>query len=245
MIALALTLVVCAPGYPGSRAEAQPTMDALAQALSRESGLEVRAVYEETESAGLARLARKDAALLLSPLPFWFVHRQELKMTARLAAVPQGGEALERWALVGGRANAGSLEGYVLLSTAGYAPRFVHAVVPTLPRDAKIEQTATVLSALRRAANGEKVVVLLDGTQAASLQKLPFAAQLQTLHTSPPVPNALLSTVGARLDAKRTRTLLDAFTRLSKSDAGRAALSGAQLSAFVPADAAALGALHP
>ena len=87
--------------------------------------------------------------------------------------------------------------------------------------------------------------MLLDGTQAASLQKLPFAAQLQTLQTSPPVPGALLSTVGARLDAKRTRTLLNAFEQLSKSDAGRAALSGAQLSAFVPADAAALGALHP
>src|SRR5690348_9775660 len=148
MIALALTLVVCAPGYPGSRAEAQPTMDALAQALSRESGLEVRAVYEETESAGLTRLAQKDAALLLSPLPFWFVHRQELKLTARLAAVPQGGEALERWALVGGRANAASLEGDAVLSTAGYAPRFVHAIAPALPKDAKIEQTATVLSAL-------------------------------------------------------------------------------------------------
>jgi ABC-type phosphate/phosphonate transport system substrate-binding protein len=245
MIALALTLVVSAPGYPGSRQEAQPTMDALAQALSRESGILVRAVYEEAEAAGLQRLSHKDAALLLSPLPFWFVHRSRLELAARLTAVPQGGQALEKWALVGGHGASGSLEGYAVLSTAGYAPKFVHAIAPAVPKDAKIEQTATVLSALRRAANGEKVLVLLDGAQAAAVQKLPFASQLQTVQTSPPVPGALVSTVGTRLDAKRTRALLQAFERLSKSDAGRAALAGAQLSEFVPVDAAALGALHP
>src|SRR3954463_11385359 len=90
---LATTLLVCAPGYPGSTTEAQPTMDALARALSKEAGLEVRAVYEETEALGIERLKAKDAALLLSPLPFWFVHRGGLKLAARLTAVPQGGEA--------------------------------------------------------------------------------------------------------------------------------------------------------
>lgn len=244
MIALALTLVVCAPGYPGSRAEAQPTMDALAKALSKESGLEVRAVYEETEAAGVQRLKAKDAPLLLSPLPFWFAHRAGLKLVSHLVAVPQAGEALERWSLVGGRGSEGSLQGYTVLSTAGYAPRFVQAIAPALPKDAKIEETATVLSALRRAANGEHVVVLLDGAQAAALQKLPFASQLRTLQTSAPVPNALLSSVAGRLDIKRVRALLQAFERLSKSEEGRAALAGAQLSRFVPVDAAALGALH-
>src|SRR5512136_2983085 len=33
-----LTLVVCAPGYPGSTAEAQPSMDALADAASAAIG---------------------------------------------------------------------------------------------------------------------------------------------------------------------------------------------------------------
>ena len=245
MIALALTLVVCAPGYPGSRAEAQPTMDALARALSREAGSEVRAVYEETEAGGLERLRAKDAALLLSPLPFWFTHKAALKLAARLQAVPRGGEALERWALVGGRESASSLEGHSVLSTAGYAEGFVHAIAPSLPKDAKIEQTSGVLSALRRAANGDKVVVLLDGTQAGAVQKLPFASQLRTLQTSAPVPGALLSTVGGRLDSKRARALLQALQRLSKTEEGRAALAGAQLEGFVPVDAAALGALHP
>jgi hypothetical protein len=245
MIALALTLVVCAPGYPGSRAEAQPTMDALAQALSKESGLELRAVYEETEAAGIQRLKPKDAPLLLAPLPFWFVHRAELKLAPHLAAVPQGGEPLERWALVGAAQSAGSLEGYTVLSSAGYAPRFVHAIAPALPKGVKIEQTATILSALRRAASGEKVVVLLDGAQAAALQKLPFASQLRTLHTSAPVPHALLSSVTGRLEIKRIRALLPAFERLSKSEEGRAALAGAQLSGFVPVDAGALRAVQP
>jgi hypothetical protein len=240
-----VTLVVCAPGYPGSRAEAQPTMDALARALSRASGQEIQAVYEEAEAKGLERLSRKDAALLLSPLPFWFTHRTKLKLDAKLTAVPQGGAPLEQWTLVAGKGHPASLEGYAALSTAGYAPQFVHAVAPALPGDAKVEQTANVLTALRRASNGEKVAVLLDGTQSAALEKLPFAAQLETVQTSPKVPGALVSVVAARLDRKRAQALLQAFQRLSQSDEGRAALAGAQLSGFVAVDAAALAALHP
>src|SRR5512139_1894218 len=70
----ALTLVVCAPGYPGSTAEAQPAMDTLAAAVSAAANWktgELGAVYFETESAGLERIALPDSALVLVPLPFW------------------------------------------------------------------------------------------------------------------------------------------------------------------------------
>ena len=57
-----LTLVICAPGYPGSTAEAQPSMDTLAAAVSRAAGWPVgtvKAEYQETEAGGIARFKGK------------------------------------------------------------------------------------------------------------------------------------------------------------------------------------------
>src|SRR2546421_11041413 len=101
MIALiaATTLVVCAPGYPGTAGEAQPAMDALARALAAEAKLppsSLSVVYEETEAAGMRRLARQDASLLLSTLPFHLTHEQELGLAGRLSAVPPGGVPPQR-----------------------------------------------------------------------------------------------------------------------------------------------------
>src|SRR5437868_9354449 len=107
MIAMvAATLVVCAPGYPGSTAEAQPAMDALAKALD---GGALTAVYEETEAGGLRRLAGRGASVLLAPLPFFLAHERDCKLVARLSAVRSGGEALERWTLVTGKDHPASL----------------------------------------------------------------------------------------------------------------------------------------
>src|SRR3982751_3591829 len=120
MLALAAaTLVVCAPGNPGTTAEAQPSMDALARALARTAHQpegSFAAVYEETEGGGLQRLQQKDSALLLATLPFYLVHEQELGLVARLAATPQSGETLEKWTLVTGKERPPSLEGYTVQS---------------------------------------------------------------------------------------------------------------------------------
>src|SRR5512135_3111909 len=58
-----VTLVVCAPGYPGSTDEARPAMDALASAVAARAGWtpsELTAVYFESEKGGLDRLAAAD-----------------------------------------------------------------------------------------------------------------------------------------------------------------------------------------
>ena len=89
---LATTLVVCAPGYPGNTAEAQPAMDALARSVAAAAHLppgSITAVYDETAEGGLRRLAQKDAALLLAPLPFFLEHERDLRLTPRLMAAPR------------------------------------------------------------------------------------------------------------------------------------------------------------
>src|SRR5262245_7454326 len=55
----ARTLVVCAPGYPGTTDEAQPTMDAFARAAEAAAGWttgSLHVVYDETLDGGRARL---------------------------------------------------------------------------------------------------------------------------------------------------------------------------------------------
>src|SRR5512144_2964213 len=80
-------LVFCSPGSPGTTAEAQPTMDAFAAALSKRSGVApVAAVYHEAEDAAVARFRAKDAAAAFVSLPFYLKHEKELGLKARLEA---------------------------------------------------------------------------------------------------------------------------------------------------------------
>lgn len=237
---IAIALVVCAPGYPGSTAEAQPAMDALAKELSSAAHLpQLTAAYYETEQGGLEALRKPDAALVLATLPFFLEHEKDLHLTAKLMAVPQGGQPLEKWTLVTGKDHPSPLAGYAVQSQAGGSPRFVRAMAPQLPAAARVSASGAVLSGLRKAASGEKIALLLDGAEAASLGTLPFAAQLATVSTSPAVPVAVVATIGKRLDAARWKPVERAFTGMSGGGA-QEALSGIRMSGFAPLDVAAL-----
>lgn len=202
-----LTLVVCSPGSPGTTEEAQPRMDALAAAVTAKAGTPIEAVYEPSEASGASHL--KSAGAGLVSLPFFLKHEQELGLHARLQAVAKGRPPLDHWALVGAKGrikSADDLAGFGIVTSVGFAPAFVRGVVLGAlgppPASAKLVQSTSVLSSLRRAANGEPVAVVLDGTQEASLGTLPFAAKLEVITRSPPVPVALVVTVDERIPAK-------------------------------------------
>src|SRR5258705_13739026 len=114
--------------------------------------------------------------------------------------MPKEGEALERWTLVTGKEHPPAMDGYKVQSNAGYSKRFVRAVAPKLPKTVEIEPLTAVLSALRKAADGEKVAVLLDGAQSKAMKDLPFAGPLAVLGTSAPMPVAVGGSVSKRLD---------------------------------------------
>src|SRR5262245_52785698 len=95
----ARTLVVCAPGYPGTTAEAQPTMDAFASAAAEAAGFKpgsLAAVYHETLKGGVERLGAADAVLALVTLPFYLEERARLRLTPRLQVSIEPGGA-ETW----------------------------------------------------------------------------------------------------------------------------------------------------
>jgi len=248
----AATLVVCAPGYPGSTAEAQPAMDAFAAAAGKAAGWPVGqlgAVYFETEEGGLGRLVQDDTVLALVPLPFFLAHADRLKLAPRAQAVVAGGEPAEPWTLVaatGSLASADGLAGFEIVSLAGYVPRFVSGPAlggwGEIPPGMRVTFSGAVLSALRRAAAGEAVAVLLDGPQAQALARLPFAAKLEVVYRSAPLPVSVLCAVGSRLPAARADGLVKALVSLGDSPQGAEALAGLRLDRFVPADGAALEA---
>jgi len=141
---------------------------------------------------------------------------------------------------VTGKDHPPSLEGYTVESSAGYSKRFVRAMAPQLLGRVEIQQTSAVLSALKRAANGEKVAVLLDGSQAAAMAKLPFAGSIAVLEASPPMPVALVATVRKRIDDERWKRLEAAFLRLAEDRAAREALDAVRIAGFLPLDDKAL-----
>jgi hypothetical protein len=245
-------LVICSPGSPGGTESAQSVMDDVARAIAVAAGRpegSLTAVYHETLEAGVARMREPDAALAMVPLPFLLSHGDELKLTARLLAVPESGP-VETWSLVAKKGRVSSpagLAGWQIVGTAGYAERFVRRVAlegNALPPDATIAFTARALGALRRVSAGENVAVLLDAAQTAGLASLPFGADLEVLHRSRPLPAGFLCTVGNRLPAAESKAWLDALASLDRNDAGREALGLIQMTGFRPVDAKELDALR-
>lgn len=245
-------MVFCAPGSPGTTEEAQGAMDAFASAVAGRAGLPPEALgatYAATEEAGVARLRAPDAAVALVSLPFFLKHEKALALRAGLSPVLQGGAATERWTLVarkGRLPSPAALGEFAILSSAGFAPAFVRGPAlggwGRLPASVRIEASSAVLSALRRAAAGEPVAVLLDGAQEAALASLPFAAELEVVARSPALPAGVVATVGRRLAPARWEKLAGALRALPDEPAGAEALAGVRMSRFVRLDGKALAA---
>jgi hypothetical protein len=243
LLAAALsTLVFCAPGYPGRAGDAQPFVDQFVAAAAAVAGWpagSLVAVYDPTEEGGVAKLRAADAVLAFVPYPFYVEHAAQLHLTPLVQADLTDIGSQQRWTLVAksGRVTGpSSLAGFTIISVAGYAPDFVrHSALEgwALPPDVKIESTGQVLSALRRAAAGEPVAVLLDQTQAVALPSLPFAAELKTVTQSAELPVAIIAVVGSRVEAARARALQAGLLKMHRGSGSGDALSSLRLQGFV------------
>lgn len=245
-----LSMVVCAPGYPGSTVEAQPAMDGFATAVAVAAGWDPTALgaeYFETEEMGMARFADTDVVLGLVTLPFFLEHRNELDLQPVALAVPSGRQDLEPWSLVAGRGAVNrpeDLDGWQLVSLAGHSEAFVRGPAlgdwGALPPTLKIGFSKAVLSSLRKAAKGETIALLLDAEQTEALDRLPFADDLDIVVQSPPLPVSVVCSVGGRLSREKSREIADALLGLSDRPDAEEALAGIRIGRFDPVDTAAL-----
>jgi len=243
------TLVACAPGYPGSTDQAQPTMDAFAAQSAKLAGWNadaLAAIYYKSLDAGLERLEQPDAALAFVPLPFFLEYAERLGLVPLLQGI-DAERPSETWTLVAAKGKVsgpGSLDGWQVAGRGGYSPAFVRGVAlegwGALPETAEVTFTSRAVSALRKASRGEPVAVLLDGEQSSALDGLPFAADLESVFTSGPLPGSVLCVVGDRLDTEGANELSAALLRLGDKKKGREILDELRLAKFAPVDEASL-----
>jgi hypothetical protein len=240
-------LVVCSPGSPGKTDEAQPRMDAFSAAVSARAGVALAAVYDPTNDGGVARFAAAGVGLV--SLPFFLQHEKDLALHARITAVAKGRPALERWGLVvakGKVKSAAELASFTINTNLAFSPGFVRGVVigslGPLPATAKITQSSSVLSALRHAADGDPVAVVVDGTTEASLASLPFASKLEVVAHSAPAPAGIVVTIDAKMPDKTWAGIEKAMLGMSGDKSAATALDAIQMTGFVALDAKALDA---
>lgn len=247
------TVVICAPGFPGDTESARTTMEAFARASAEAAEWpdgSLRAVYFPDEQGGLDRLAGDDVVLAIVPLPLFLRSGERFDLRPALQIENSTGTE-EVWSLAAQRGalpSPAALDGWEITGRPGYAPAFVRGPVlgewGRLPEGARITATSSVLGALRRAAAGEKVAVLLDAAQTASLSSLPFAQDLELVARSGRLPGGVLCTVGDRLPAAEADAFLQALLRLHQAPAGEEALAGMRLKRFRKLDEKGLDAVR-
>lgn len=242
LAAATATLVFCAPGYPGVSADAQPYVDQFAAAAVSAAGWpagSLAAVYEPTEKGGLEKLESADAVLTFTPYPFFVEHAAQLHLTPLAQADVVDAGTTQKWTLVaknGGVTDAASLGGYSIVSVAGYAPEFVlHSALASwqVPAGVKVEPAGQILSALRKVSSGDKVVALLDQSQAAALPTLPFAKDLKSVVQSAEVPVAIIAVVGSRMPAARAKSFQAGLLAMSRQPGVADTLASLKLKGFV------------
>ena len=242
LAATVATLVFCAPGYPGGAGDAQPFVDQFAGAAVKAAGWpagSLAAIYDPTDEGSVAKLGSTDAVLAFVPYPFYVQHAAQFHMTPLVQADVTGTGTQQKWTLVaksGGATAPAGLAGYTLLSVAGYAPDFVrHSALESwgLPADVKIQSTGQILSALRRVANGEHSVALLDQSQASALATLPFGSDLKAVTQSPTLPVAIIVVVDSRVPPPKAKALQAALLKMGHGGEGGDVLSQLRLQGFV------------
>jgi hypothetical protein len=213
--AAATTLVVCAPGHPGTTMEAQATMDAFAAAAAHAAGLkpgDLAAVYHETLQGGVDRLGQSDAGLAMVTLPFFLQEGARLRLTPRVQiAIDPGGS--ETWSLVAKKGlvrSPADLEGWEILGSVAYSPAFVRG---------------TILGAWGA----------LPGST-----RITFASDLEVVARSAALPASFVCTVADRLAAPDADRLVKGLLRLNRSPEGAAALKTMRMLRLEPLDKAAL-----
>jgi len=229
-----------------------------------EAGGVERLAGSSLPNAAPAGAVAAEPGFALVPLPFFLKHEADLRMNPRLQveALPGQpdapgsgvaafgrGETTEVWNLVAKKGRVSSptaLDGWEIAGLPGYSPAFVRGVALSgwgpLPATLSVSFSPRILTLLRRAASGESVAVLADRQQAAALKTLPFAADLEVVHRSLPVPGMILCTVGDGAAKPQAEAIVSTIATLDRSQAGMDLLAAMRIVRFVPLDAAALAA---
>lgn len=209
-----------APYAPGSPQQAAGALEEFARFVEKAAGWPegaISAVYRNSEDGGLEALRELDPGFVLVPIPVHLRYHELLHWAPIRAVVLAGAEA-QRYSLYGPSGTPIDwLSDITIEGDAAYDPTFVRTLVlggehPVA--DDRFRPTSRPLSVVRRAARGEKVVVLLDEGQRQALASLPAAAELVLLAESGWMPAAVLVRRGPATeeDARQLGRVLDGLS---------------------------------
>jgi len=184
------------PYSAGSSEQASATMDAFARYVEKGAKWpagSASAAYVNSVEGGPPAIAATRPGFLIVPVPIFLRYHEENDWTPLRIVVTDSGDA-QRYTLFGPPGSSlEALAGAPLEGETVYDPAFVGGVVLDRARfDLVPHATARTLSAVRRAAKGEKVAVLLDESGRAGLATLPQGTTLAKLAESPWMPAGIV-----------------------------------------------------
>jgi len=238
-----------APFAPGSPEQAAGALEEFARYVEQAAGWtpgSISAVYRNRVEAGLEAIEELDPGFVLVPIPVHLRYHETLDWEAVRTTVLAQVEA-QRYSLYGPAGS--SIDGLADAAIEGdavYDPEFVRTLVlhgKYSVADDRFSPTSRPLSAVRRAARGEKVMVLLDEGQRRALASLPAAAELVLLSESGWMPAAVLVKRGTANEAD-TQALGKVLDKLGSDPDAADLLTTLRIQRFEAVDIGALDELQ-
>ncbi len=202
-----LDFAVIQPGQPGTEAEAQPVMDALAQYIQQKmgSGEAVKGVYFNQLEPALAFLSASPPGWGIIGLGVFVQHGKGFQMTP-VASTRPGGFAKDAWYLMTRedgpskwQSLKGEVQGNMLFEKKAAACLLFELLPDQLPFTLK--GTFRPLRSLRSAAKGKIAGVVLDRVQYETAKTMSVGQKIKVVQTSRDLPTSPVVWFGPLNDA--------------------------------------------
>jgi ABC-type phosphate/phosphonate transport system substrate-binding protein len=216
-----LSLLICAPGGPGSTEDARSRLAGFFAGFKKLTGVEVTGEYHTSQEACDRYFAQSKPKLAV------FTYRNFMERSTELSLLPvlqivRKGQGQNRWYLV---AKSGTtldgLKGQAVmtphLGDATFLSRVAFGGRIDVEKDFKTQGVASALKAIKALAKGEVAGILLNESEYNSLAGLPLAKDFAAVLTSEPQPAVPLVVVGG--DTALADKLRQALPGLCQADA--------------------------
>lgn len=200
-------MLMVLPGFPGTSAQAQPYIEKMLRHLEGRLGWPAGSMtgrYLPDGVQGAKELESAAPGLALVDPSVYAGRHAALGMKV-IAKVEVGGRGEEVYSVVvrkGGPASLGDLKGKAVAGAVVHDPKYVANVImggALAAGDLRCVPEKRPLKALRDVARGAVDAAVVDRSVIEHLAELDFAAELEVLHASKPVPAPAVVVMGAGL----------------------------------------------
>ena len=235
-----------APYGAGDAEQAAATMEEFARYVEKAAGWpegSASATYSSTVDGDLGRLQEDPPGYVIVTAPIYLRHHAAFGWRAMGSLITDTADA-QRYSVYGPAGSTlASLEGAPLTGDTAYDAAFVAGIVLGRAEVGfELVPTDRPLSAVRKAARGESIAVLLDEGQRRALDSLPTGDDLVLLAESIWMPAGILA-AGEGVSAEAAEKLMAALERAADDPAAEPLFHTMRIRRFEPVDPEVLAAL--